>query len=67
MNSIADPWGTGPLTNRPLPDAGVIIIGAGPAGMTAAVDLAAAGRRVIVLDMQAAPGGAGVSGTRGQS
>ena len=57
MNSVVDPWGTGPLSNRPLPDADVIIIGAGPAGMTAAVDLAAAGRKVIVLDMQAAPGG----------
>lgn len=43
--------------DRPAPDADVIIIGAGPAGMAAAVDLAAAGRSVIVLDMQPAPGG----------
>jgi NADPH-dependent 2,4-dienoyl-CoA reductase/sulfur reductase-like enzyme len=39
------------------PDADVIIVGAGPAGMTAAVDLAKAGCSVIVLDMGAAPGG----------
>ena len=39
------------------PDADVIVVGAGPAGMAAATDLAAAGRRVIVLDMQRAPGG----------
>lgn len=38
-------------------DADVIIIGAGPAGMSASVALAQAGRRVNVLDMQAAPGG----------
>jgi thioredoxin reductase/bacterioferritin-associated ferredoxin len=57
MNSVPDPWGTGPLTNHPLPDADVIIIGAGPAGMTAAVDLAVSGRKVVVLDMQRAPGG----------
>lgn len=41
----------------PSPDADVIVIGAGPAGMAASVALARAGRRVIVLDMQAAPGG----------
>ena len=41
----------------PEPDADVIVIGAGPAGMAATVVLAAAGRRVIVLDMQPAPGG----------
>lgn len=41
----------------PAVDADVIVIGAGPAGMSAAIDLAAAGRRVIVLDMQPAPGG----------
>ncbi|RWR09526.1 NAD(P)/FAD-dependent oxidoreductase [Paenirhodobacter populi] len=41
----------------PAADADVIVIGAGPAGVSAAIDLAAAGRRVIVLDMQPAPGG----------
>jgi NADPH-dependent 2,4-dienoyl-CoA reductase/sulfur reductase-like enzyme len=38
-------------------DAEVIIIGAGPAGMSAAIELAAAGIRPIVLDMAQAPGG----------
>ncbi len=41
----------------PMPDADVIVIGAGPAGMAASVELARAGRRVIVLDMQPKPGG----------
>lgn len=39
------------------PDADAIIIGAGPAGMSSAIELGCAGYRVIVLDMQAAPGG----------
>lgn len=39
------------------PDADIIIVGAGPAGMACAIDLAAAGCRVIVLDMQPSPGG----------
>lgn len=43
--------------NAPLPDADVIIVGCGPSGMAAAVTLAEAGRSVIVLDMQPAPGG----------
>jgi NADPH-dependent 2,4-dienoyl-CoA reductase/sulfur reductase-like enzyme/bacterioferritin-associated ferredoxin len=38
-------------------DADVIVIGAGPAGMSAAVELSAAGLSVIVLDMNASPGG----------
>ncbi len=41
----------------PTPDADVIVIGAGPAGMSVSVALARAGRRVIVLDMHMAPGG----------
>src|SRR5450631_4128126 len=41
----------------PRPDADVIIVGAGPAGMAAAVELADAGCSVIVLDMAASPGG----------
>lgn len=39
------------------PDADVIVIGAGPAGMSAATEMASAGCHVIVLDMQPAPGG----------
>jgi len=41
----------------PAPDADAIVIGAGPAGMSCAIDLASAGFRVIVLDMQPSPGG----------
>lgn len=41
----------------PAPDADVIVIGAGPAGMSSAIELASAGCRVIVLDMQPLPGG----------
>ncbi|RVG77268.1 FAD/NAD(P)-binding oxidoreductase [Sinorhizobium meliloti] len=43
--------------NEVVPDADVIVIGAGPAGISAAVELASAGIHVIVLDMQPAPGG----------
>jgi NADPH-dependent 2,4-dienoyl-CoA reductase/sulfur reductase-like enzyme len=46
-----------PLSSGLPTDADVIIVGAGPAGMAASVALARAGRRVIVLDMQARPGG----------
>ncbi|WP_227368888.1 NAD(P)/FAD-dependent oxidoreductase [Halomonas sp. M20] len=35
----------------------IVIIGAGPAGMAAAVRLASAGRRPVVFDMNATPGG----------
>jgi NADPH-dependent 2,4-dienoyl-CoA reductase/sulfur reductase-like enzyme/bacterioferritin-associated ferredoxin len=45
-----------PLAGLPI-DADIIIVGAGPAGMAASVTLAQAGRKVIVLDMQARPGG----------
>lgn len=41
----------------PKPDADIIIVGAGPAGMAAAAELADAGCSVIVLDMAPAPGG----------
>ncbi|TPJ81980.1 FAD-dependent oxidoreductase [Mesorhizobium sp. B2-5-13] len=50
-----DSKGTGPVL--PRPDADVIVVGAGPAGMSAASELAAAGCSVIVLDMQPSPGG----------
>ena len=42
-------------TQLPLCD--VAVIGAGPAGLTAACELAEGGRDVVVLDEQAAPGG----------
>ncbi|BCI68911.1 NAD(P)/FAD-dependent oxidoreductase [Acetobacter aceti] len=38
-------------------DADIIIVGCGPAGMTAAIELAEANCSVIVLDMQPTPGG----------
>ncbi len=41
----------------PAPDADAIIIGAGPAGMSSAIELASSGCQVIVLDMQPSPGG----------
>jgi NADPH-dependent 2,4-dienoyl-CoA reductase/sulfur reductase-like enzyme/bacterioferritin-associated ferredoxin len=53
VNAATNP----PMGSPPSPDADVIVIGAGPAGMTAAIDLSTAGKKVIVLDMQAAPGG----------
>ncbi|WP_292444601.1 FAD-dependent oxidoreductase [Mesorhizobium sp.] len=46
-----------PVFSTPELDTGVIIIGAGPAGMSAAIELAQAGVRVIVLDLQPTPGG----------
>jgi all-trans-retinol 13,14-reductase len=39
------------------PDADVIVVGAGSGGLTAAAYLAAAGRRVTVVDRQSMPGG----------
>ncbi|MDG1193846.1 MAG: FAD-dependent oxidoreductase, partial [Arenicellales bacterium] len=43
------------ITQRPMCD--VAVIGAGPAGLTAASELAESGRDVVVLDEQGAPGG----------
>ncbi len=54
MNTLPNP--TASDVTRAL-DADVIVIGAGPAGMSAAIDLASAGRQVIVLDLQPTPGG----------
>lgn len=46
------------IERRALPaDADVIVVGAGPSGMSAASELADRGLSVIVLDMGAAPGG----------
>jgi NADPH-dependent 2,4-dienoyl-CoA reductase/sulfur reductase-like enzyme len=44
-------------TDTPAMDTDVIVIGSGPAGMSAAIELASSGCRVIVLDLQPAPGG----------
>jgi hypothetical protein len=46
-----------PPQGVPAIDADVIVIGAGPSGMSAAVELAKAGTKVIVLDLQPTPGG----------
>lgn len=56
MNSIMEPPENKPV-DRPPYDTDVIVIGSGPAGMSAAIELAKAQRRVIVLDMQPSPGG----------
>lgn len=57
MNTLANPATLGEERDGLAPDADMIVIGAGPAGMSAAVELASAGRHVIVLDLQPAPGG----------
>ena len=44
----------------PADDADVIIVGAGLAGLSAAIDAASAGARVIVLDMNSVFGGHGI-------
>ncbi|HEV2786815.1 MAG TPA: FAD-dependent oxidoreductase, partial [Solirubrobacteraceae bacterium] len=48
------PLSTGPLAG-PMTDADVVIVGAGPAGATAAAHLADAGRDVVLIDKEAFP------------
>jgi NADPH-dependent 2,4-dienoyl-CoA reductase/sulfur reductase-like enzyme/bacterioferritin-associated ferredoxin len=57
MTAPTTPTSATDSSKAPVADADVIIVGAGPAGMSAAIELAAGGCRVIVLDMQPAPGG----------
>ncbi|TGV15006.1 FAD-binding protein [Mesorhizobium sp. M8A.F.Ca.ET.173.01.1.1] len=57
MTILTNPISPGEVPNGRVPDADVIVIGAGPAGMAAAVELASAGSQVVVLDLQPAPGG----------
>ena len=47
----------GQVSSPPPPDADAIVVGAGPAGMSAAIELASSGRKIIVLDLQQIPGG----------
>jgi len=57
MNHRVMPAAVSPSSSNPQLDADVIVVGAGPAGMAAAIGVAKAGLKVIVLDMQPAPGG----------
>lgn len=57
MTAATPPTSVADRPKKLVADADVIVVGAGPAGMSAAVELAAGGCRVIVLDMQPAPGG----------
>jgi NADPH-dependent 2,4-dienoyl-CoA reductase/sulfur reductase-like enzyme len=57
MTNPADLTSTSAKAREPAPDADVIVVGSGPAGMSAAVELASSGYKVIVLDMQPTPGG----------
>jgi len=49
-----------PATQTTQPDADVLIVGAGLAGLSAAIDAASAGARVLVIDMNSVFGGHGI-------
>lgn len=53
---MTQPASAPPAPSVPM-DADAIIVGCGPSGMAAAIELAEAGCSVIVVDMQPAPGG----------
>ncbi len=55
---------TGPFT--PFPDVDVVVIGAGNAGLTAAVRLAQAGATTLLLEQHNIPGGCATSFRRGR-
>jgi len=57
MTILSNPASRCEWPNRLAPAADVIVIGAGPAGMSAAIELGSAGYHVIVLDLRPAPGG----------
>ncbi|MGY2226033.1 FAD-dependent oxidoreductase [Pseudomonas gingeri] len=57
MPELAQISPTPAVDNHRALDADVIVIGSGPAGMSAAIRVAKAGLNVIVLDMQPTPGG----------
>ena len=49
-----------------MPDYDVVVIGAGNGGMTAALTLAKAGRKVLLLERHNIPGGCATSFIRGR-
>lgn len=57
MTGSSSQQSTPPDSGEMLFDTDVIVIGAGPAGMSASIGIARAGLKVIVLDMQPTPGG----------
>ncbi len=65
MTKVADGMRIGPGPAAPMPDPapetvlapGILVVGAGPAGLSAAIAAAGAGAEVLLLDERDAPGG----------